>query len=961
MTINQGYNQLLEKDKNLDLLSEVYELRNLCEKEGNEEYFYLCTNLIIEIFLEEGLLDDALKTSLMTLDNLELHKEQYKDIYKKLLDDLAYIYITNQNYQRALEVEHMKKDFLDSENKDEINRWLLECSYIHEAIGEKNDALMKLKAVLSNNPTDEIKSVALSNIIKLYVDANDFQLAKEKLNECIKLVNEINDLQGIRYCEYLRGKILRLEKNYKESYVVLNKLIKEINELDSENFNYLNEYISLLFDMGLIQEGLDLTARYYDIVNKSLDLDNKLIFYKLCLRLDLSLNKKKKGTFDSSILFDQISSLEKEISENRNIQTSELRQNDLIIESENSAKAITKKMLEGLESLDFSHKLSVRDFLINYSNSLVNRIPMDEIQYLIIDKSVSTVLPVLPTNIDIISLYQYKNNRLYERKIGYKNLERSAVEKIIEEQKAFSCDLSKANSTFKDIITMDDYNYNYLYVIPLFNDFGLFGCILHLSKSEFLVENFSLSFLKASSTVFESHLLNLLFILNNKLEKELLATATNQLNYGLFYYNGYSKRIILSDNLSKILGLNSEIAINEYNSLVSSNDLDEYSKKSQLINEKKNYNITYHLRIDNQDILFREQAKPIEINNSLYYVGTIDKVIIDDVIKEINKDKLLEINDLKKALEIRKDKSFNGLIIKSDLNNIKLNQKDNYLYDLSLELKDLFNLPIYLLEDYFVILFDKLTVKEIKKKLSSRFINKYNCRFTLLQYPKQLVRLDDFIGLSKNLLSTSTSEIEIEFNNEIYANYISVNTISSCVNKAIVNENVELLSQAVTLNSQLVGYYITPNIMGVYNNNALKVIDNNLMNRLDEYMIRKLESKDFISIYSISLDSLFDILNRYNIKVDAKIVFEVNQYSDYNKINEIINKLSNTKCRLIISNELLKNISLYNLINNGSIILGFNEVIDDIYMKNFENFISSYAFNCDDGLKINKSISRLAD
>lgn len=961
MAIKQAYNQLLEKDRNLDLLSEVYELRTYCENEGNDEYFFLCTNLIIDIFIEESLLDDALKLALMSLDELEKSKDQYKEIYLKLLNDLAYIYITNQNYKRALEVEHMKKEYLNSDDKNEVNRWLLECSYIHEAIGEKNDALMKLNAVVSNDPTDEIKSVALSNIIKLYIDANDLVYAKEKLDECIKLVNDIKDIEGIRYCEYLQGKILRLEKQYKSSYVVLNKLVKSIEQLNQENFNYINEFITLLIDMNSIQEGLELALKYYDVVSKSFDLEDKLIFYKLCLRLDLASNKKKKGFFDSINLFDQISNLEKEILTNKNIQTSELRENDLIIESENSAKAITKKMIEGLEKIEFKNKSSIRDYLIKYSNSLVNVVPMDEIQYLIFDKSVSTVLPVLPTNVDMISLYQYKNNRLYERKISYKNIERSVVEKIIEDQKAFSCDLSKPSNSFNDVITLDNYSYNYLLAIPLFNDEGLFGCILHLSKSNFLLENFSSSFIKTATVAFEAHLINLLFKLNNKLENDLLSTATNNLNYGLFYYNDYSKKLILSDNLSKLLNLSTEVNINEYNELILQSDLDDYSKKYQLINEKNNYNITYHVNINDESVLFKEQASPIEINNTLYYVGTIDKVIITDAIKEINKDKLLDLNDLKKSLDSKKDKSFNGLTIKTNLNNLKINEKDQYLFKLSKDLKDLFKLPIYLIDDLFVVLFDKEKALDILKKVKSNILKKYDCKYTLLQYPKQLVRIDDFIGLTKYLVNLNQNVNEIEFSNELYANYISVNTINSCVNKAIVSENVELLAQHVTSNSQLVGYYVTPNIMGVYNSNVLKVIDKDLQNRLDEYMINCLENKDFISVYSINLDSLLNICTYKNIKEDAKIVFEINDFSDPFAINLVIEKLKNTKSRLIISNELLKVISINNLINHGDIILGFNEIIDENYLNFSKDYINYNLFNNDNGLKVSKVTYKLSE
>ena len=957
MDIIQTYNRLLEKEKNLDLLSEVDELRNYCEKD-NKEYYYLCTNLIIEIFLNEELLNDALKTSLIALEKIEIEKELYKDPYKKLLDDLAYIYITMQNYPRALEVEQLKKEVINSDDLNEVNRWLLECAYIHEAIGEKNDALMKLKAIVSNNPNDQDKAVALSNLIKLYIDAKDLKVASEKLNECLELVNRINDLQGIRYCKYLQGKIYHLEKNYKNSYKILIELIKEIQELDSENLNYLNEFLVLLFDMGLVQEGLELTKKYYDKVSLINDLENKVIFYKNCLRLDLLFDKKKKGFYDDTLLFKQINDLENEILINKNIITTELRENNSFIESENSAKTAMNKIVDSLNDLDFTNKSSLRNFLLQYSNSFVSKVPTDEIQYLIFDKSVANVLPVLSTNVEMISLYQYKNLRLYERKIGYKNIEKSAALKVFEEQQPFICDLSKPSNSFNDVITLENcnQNYNYLMAMPLFNDFGIFGCVLYFSKSEFIKENFSQVFIKTSSKIFESHLINLLFEENNKLESELLHTATSELNYGLFYYNDYNKKLILSANLSKLLNLNNEVNISSYNSLVNNSDLDEYSKKYQFISEQKKYLITYHLNINNEVVLFREQASPIMINNSLYYVGTIDKIEINDVVVELNKDKVLDSIKLKEALDLKKDKSFTGLIIKSNVNNLKLEEKDDYLYNLFNILKDKFNQPVYLNEDSFIVLFDNLSVKDVKKKFSAKFFEKYNCKYTLLQYPKLLVRLDDFLGLSKYLLDQDSMNSEIEFSNELYANYISVNTVCSCVSKSIVNETVELLAQHVTVSNQFLGYYISPNVMGVYNSNALKVINDDLKSRLDEYVIKNLEDKDFISIYPISLESL---LNK-KIKNDAKIVFEINSFTDSYLINQVIENLSTTKCKLIISNQLLKVISLNNLVNNGGTILGFNETIDENYLDYINKFISYHYFNCNEGLKVSNVTYKLS-
>ena len=92
---------------------------------------------------------------------------------------------------------------------------------------------------------------------------------------------------------------------------------------------------------------------------------------------------EKKGFYDYAPLLDLINSLEKEILSNKDIKTTKLRENELLIESESSAKAISKKLVEGLESLNFNQKDSIRNFFLKYSYSLIKKIPMDEIQYYI--------------------------------------------------------------------------------------------------------------------------------------------------------------------------------------------------------------------------------------------------------------------------------------------------------------------------------------------------------------------------------------------------------------------------------------------------------------------------------------------------------------------------------------------------------------------------------------------------
>ena len=174
--LNELYLKLKEKECSLDLLGEVSDFSKLAKDSNNDEYYLRSINLILNIFTQaddNSLLDDALR---LGLDNYELarsYSDKYSDIYKEYLQKLSYIYITKQLYKQALSIENEYKNYIDPENKDEVNRWQLELAYIHNAIDEKNEALRKFQAILLNNPTDEIKSVCLSNISQLYIEAND--------------------------------------------------------------------------------------------------------------------------------------------------------------------------------------------------------------------------------------------------------------------------------------------------------------------------------------------------------------------------------------------------------------------------------------------------------------------------------------------------------------------------------------------------------------------------------------------------------------------------------------------------------------------------------------------------------------------------------------------------------------------------------------------------------------------
>ena len=951
--LKELYLKLKEREVNLDLLEEADHLRMEASRAGNDEYYLRGTALILDIFTQgdDSLLDDALK---LGVDNYELarsYSDKYPDMYKDYLLHLSYIYITKQLYQQALSIETERKNYLDPNDNNEVNRWQLELAYIYNAIDEKNEALRKFQAILLNNPDNETKSVCLSNLAQLYIEAHDFDNAKKTLEENYRFAKTINDEEGIRYINCLKGKIYHLQNDYKNSYNTLYPLIRDINELNIENFNYLNEFISLLIDMGRLNEGFVLVNKYYEEVGNSFDLADKLTFYKNALKLEVELtNKKKRGSlFDSTSLLDMISSLEKEIQKNKEIKASKVRESEFDLDSFNKERVITNKIKDNLLKINCNSHESLRDFLITFGKSLVEVIPMEEVLVVLFDKTLNQDLSVMPFKEELITTYQYKNNRLYERKLTYNVLDKTIISEIINNNKVLALDYAKNNYAYVNPFTNDFYaneKVKYLLGYPLVSNDNVFGEIIYLSKSNNILDYYNNAILDITTSLFNASLKNMLYVENNNLEHQLYSAITKATKFGVFYYSNETKTYIISDALKELIGVNkSELSVDSFNDLVLKSDFNNYVSKFALINEKKDYDINYHLLINGESTLVMEKGVAAEIGETLYYVGTIMKIDLDkNVVKELN-DEVLDLNSLNEELERRRDKKFTAIALLG-------NKNLEFAKRLQMELST----SVYFHNGVYYLLFND-TIKEISvliKIHKDLFKNNY----TIVEYPGVLVRLDDFVEVCNYVLNTATT-LYTTFTNELYATYISINTIESMVNRAISEDKISKLSQAVTLDNQFVGYVFTPNIPGVFDLNNLRVVGNKTISLLDKYMVKGLANEENITIYSLSLESLLDISCANYLQKSSKVVFNINKYNNPALINEVIKQLIDTKCRIIINFELFKNISLDNIMNYSDVIFAFTNDLSSEERDLAKKFVSNYyEFDSLEGFKVSKAIAK---
>lgn len=938
MMLNEVFDQLFQSELSLDLIPDIIGLQEEFKKAKDLKNYYLCTNKIIDIYIAFEKLDAALEVA------LDLHNKinyiSYPEIYKSLIDNLIYIYITKQHFQKAYTYCMIKKDFIDNNNKEEVNRWYLELAHINEAFEKHNQALSNLESIIENEPSDEIKAFALSNIIKLYIDANDLDKAKAYLVICIDFVNSIGDIEGVRYCNYLKSLILRKENNIKEAKKVLASLFKDTNELIREDFIYLNEYISVLIENNDIKDAFNLCEKYYNDFDNSDDLLNKSAFYRNCLKIDLAsdmfLKRKKKNIDSSNVILEKMNEVDSTISSNKDLKNFELNEDEMFSQEINYEKKFNLKILNALEDIKINNSdLNIRAFLMNYSSSINIKILFEEIHFIILNKQKSQIIPDILSNNMNFSTYVYKNNRLYERTIPFNNIMGTLVEEMLsgKDEIIYSFD-----NTFDDVINpinLSTYNNSFkeLYAVSLKNNENVYGVCIYLSNKDIL-NSYSKTVMNLSSKLLSLSLNDLYIKTNNLLQYNLLNTCNMNENSGIFYYNVNEMTYILSKEAMKILSLNDNIITNEkFLSNVNKKDYESYLERKNNIDEEKPYDVTYHIT---NNKLIKESASLFTTPTEKYYCGKISEVVLDETLKkEYDKSRLLGVSEFMPLLESLKKKELKIIAIKTD------NEVFSWLKANTLE-------NVYYVNETYIIVSEKLKPSE-GKKLLKRLCDKFKNEFiscTLLEYPNALVRLDDLLGLVNYMLSENGI---IEFTNSLYASYISQSTITECVDKAILKNNITLTRKNLLFKNQLVGEFISPNVFGVYNNESLEKISNNKYYELDRFVLSKL-SQNKLYLYKLRSYSLLKLLQDTSdknviYKDNVKIIFDISD-SDY--INDIIKLISNTNHKLIISNSVLKAISIECLVKYSKVIGGYNEIIDDeMYdlVKKFNDEVYYYGPN----------------
>ena len=936
--IKERYKELTTRELSLQDFQEIVDLKNLCKLEINLEYDLLCDILIIDIYINENLLDEALNTAMKSLNNID--EIVFKKLYISLLERIIYIYIQKKNFKSAYRYAFLKRNSIDLENVDEVNRWYLELAYIYAELNQKDKALLNLKAILSNYPDESLKALALSNMSKLYIDEGLVDEAKKSLSDCIKLVDKLNDEEGRIYLEYLNAKLYAVEKNYKLARQGFHDLFKNLKTLPNDYLSIANEYISLLTQMQLYDEALKVSNKYLSSAEACDDLYIKKEFYKNYLKISILKNKHLKE--DLSKLLNKIDELEKEIVENDANIINETNEDDKNLEINARLKNVIDKIEKTINLINIALiNNNERDCLIEFSKHLESIVSFNEALYVVFTKATFEMLPEFFENINKVNTYNYKKQRLYEREFSYNNINGTIIEMLISANHEMMVDFNDSLLPLKDLITNKTYLENKvksLIAIPLKYEKEMFACAVFTSIDNSLNESDAMITLKIACKLLEFKLISLYYQESLRAQRNILQIAINDLQDGMFYYEPIKQKMIFTEQLARFLNIEHlSISKDDYLKLINDDDLHIYQTIKNSLDIGESYKIEYNLKVKDKMIRVLEKASPYISQEGIikFYVGTINKV---DNAVNLEPDKLNPVlshqdflNFYQDLAQKAKDIEFKFTLVHFQITNIDdfaLDIKDKAIEYIYQVIKDNLSIHTYCLKDYSVLALDdnidqRIIEKKVKVilgrldqgiKYKNEALN-FDSKVSVVRYPRDSHHFEEILEFSNMALLTS-NRYQL-FTEEIHKNYLKKNTVTTCVNEQIKKGHVEILYLEL-LSKVKKAYEVKYNITGLKPKEAIyEFIDEKIVIPFEKIVlsslineIKGLSGEFYLHLSALTLDSLMkdDFFSEENREVFVKVIICVDDYCD--NLDKLLIYLDRFGFKVNINNRILKKINL---------------------------------------------------
>lgn len=898
MTIREKYNILANSVQEDKLIDKIKSLRDLCLLEQNKEYLYLCNLLIIDIYIEKNELDEVL--ILINKDITDIDLITFSQIYVLYLERIIYVYINKGNYSIAFKYVFEKRNFIDDKDREEVNRWYLEMSYIYAEMNQLSKAVDHLKSIIENLPTEEMLALTLGNLTKLYIDQNMLNEAKETLNKALEVTT---DQEGKIYCNYLYGKICLLEEKFDDALFLFNEILE--ND-ESQYLNITNDYLVLLIKTKKYDEAKSFIKRYEKNIESSSDNNTKKEFYKNKLKLLIAINDIP----DANIIINEIDNLEKSTILKDSLVLEETLEDDKNNEVFNRLKTIVEKIehIISLTNIAFSSN-NVRDLLMEFSKKIETSIAFDEITYVLFDE----ILPFFNIG-EQIHIYNFKKNRLYERSIDYENVKGTAVEIMMTSGNDVVFDFSETSVPLIDLFSGQKYidlEVKYLVGLGSNEDDNLFLSVLFRTKHLDITSIENTIILKIITKLLSVKLFNLYIQERNRAINFFNDKIVEEANlYTVIHKN---KRMVLSDSFASDLGFkNNLVTLLDYSKKIVKTDVEKYRLA---VEDKLVSDVCYRINIKDKLLLINE--KQHYYDNDDFKFSTIK---INDELNNKEPDDIAFYNKIDELKTHVNDLEFKFSLLRFDA---KYNSSDN--------LKTIFGfVPYYLSDETFIIILEN----EVNQRTLDKYINNLT-NLTVVRFPRDLLNIDDVIEYSKISLKQNI----LYFSDEMYQKYLKGISLNNLVENVIKNP-LELWYLKLNDYRDKQSFEIQSRINGLNNKENIRDYLNPIIqSKYEEAIINSFvnENPKVNYFFHFNIDNLLKTIESKKIKFGNNLYYCL--YGNTKKLDELIKKLQNTGVKIFVHYKLLNNISVLDFESHN--IDGI--VINDGIQKEFRNQILGIA------------------
>ena len=591
----------------------------------------------------------------------------------------------------------------------------------------------------------------------------------------------------------------------------------------------------MLIENNDFREANEFLKDYKDEFEKTNDLFVKKDYYKNVLRLSIKRNSDLKNELSETLK--KIETIEKEIAETKEFNLDSNLQDEKNEEVTIKLQEIINKVEKTINLIGISIlNDGERDILLEFSVRLEEILKFDEALYVFFSRANYEVFPEFTDFINSVNTFQYKKERLYERRVAYSSLNNSIVEMMMTSPQEITIDFNDTSLGIKDIFNDKKYSENgirYLVALPLKQDNDMFAMCIFTAKNIDLTASENVVLLKIATKLIEFKLVTTFYQESLRSQKNILEVSLDGLQEGLYYYHPQTNQISLTDQFAKFTGINKAICDKaKYLELMNKDDLKRYLKVvNEAVSTIKPYKIRYSLNAAGQVVLVSEQGTPYITKQGALrcYICSINKVTDDE---QIITKKIMPLEDEFNIAEI--NAKAKKLEYKYSLLRFKIKNLDMYTDNLLLKnkvientfenIKLVFeNLP-YLFDDetFVLILENNIDKEKIQKKIDNFFsiiepgfvycgVNiKVEVTCSITRYPKDAVGTKEMLEFS---LMGLNEKVDYQFfDDEIFKNYIKKETINNCI---VAESDFGLLFVEIAKSDNKKMYELRGNISGI--------------------------------------------------------------------------------------------------------------------------------------------------